>query len=75
MAVRDRREALLPAMLELADVAPVTVRRPVRGLLWISGRLRVLSLRVARRAALRIAAEVPDERLLDVGHGEVLLRM
>lgn len=74
-AVRDRGEALLPAMLELADVAPVTVRRPVRGLLWISGRLRVLPLRVARRAALRIAAEVPDERLLDVGHDEVLLRL
>ncbi|MHC1561905.1 DUF2470 domain-containing protein [Actinomycetospora sp. C-140] len=73
--VRERGEALLPVMLELADVAPVTVRRPVRGLLWISGRLRVLPLRVARRAALRIAAEHPDERLLDVGHGETLLRL
>jgi hypothetical protein len=75
VAVRERGDALLPVMLELADVAPVTVRRPVRGLLWISGRLRVLPLRVARRAALRIAAEQPDERLLDVGHGETLLRL
>lgn len=75
LRVRERGDALLPVMLELADVAPVTVRRPVRGLLWISGRLRVLPLRVARRAALRIAAEQPDERLLDVGHGEVLLRL
>ena len=57
-------------MLELSDVAPVSVRGPVRGLLWVSGRLRVLPLRVARRAALRIAAEQPDERLLDVGHGD-----
>ena len=32
-------------------------------------------LRVARRAALRIAGEQPDERLLDVGHGDVLLRL
>jgi hypothetical protein len=75
LAARGRADALLPVMLELADVAPVTVRRPVRGLLWLSGRLRVLPLRVARRAALRIAAEQPDERLLDVGHGEVLLRL
>jgi hypothetical protein len=75
LAVRERGEALLPVMLELADVAPVTVRRPVRGLLWISGRLRVLPLRVARRAALRVAAEQPDERLLDIGHGETLLRL
>lgn len=75
LRVRDRGDALLPVMLELADVAPVRVRRPVRGLLWISGRLRLLPLRVARRAALRIAAEQPDERLLDVGHGEALLRL
>jgi uncharacterized protein DUF2470 len=75
LAARERGDALLPVMLELSDVAPVSVRRPVRGLLWISGRLRVLPLRVARRAALRIAAEQPDERLLDVGHGETLLRL
>ena len=75
LAARERGDGLLPVMLELADVAPVTLRRPVRGLLWLSGRLRVLPLRVARRAALRIAAEQPDERLLDVGHGEVLLRL
>lgn len=75
LAARERGDALLPVMLELSDVAPVAVRRPVRGLLWVSGRLRVLPLRVARRAALRIAAEQPDERLLDVGHGETLLRL
>lgn len=72
---RSRGETQLPVMLELTDTAPVAVRQPVRGLLWISGRLRVLPERVARRAALRIAAEQPDERLLDVGHGEVLLRL
>ena len=62
-------------MLELTDSAPLPVRQPVRGLVWIAGRVRVLPARVARRAALRIAAEVADERLLDVGHADVLLRM
>lgn len=75
LAVRERGAEQLPVMLELADTAPVTLRQPVRALLWISGRLRVLPTRVARRAALRIAGERPDERLLDVGHGESLLRL
>lgn len=65
----------LPVMMELTDTAPVAVRQPVRGLVWVSGRVRVLPARVARRAALRIAAELPDERLLDVGHADVLLRL
>lgn len=75
LAVRERGAAQLPVMLELADTAPVDLRQPVRALLWISGRLRVLPTRVARRAALRIAGERPDERLLDVGHGACLLRL
>ncbi|MDL5154717.1 DUF2470 domain-containing protein [Actinomycetospora termitidis] len=65
----------LPVMLELTDSAPVPVRQPVRGLVWVCGRVRVLPTRVARRAALRIAADHPDERLLDVGHSDVLLRL
>ena len=75
LLARERGSAQLPVMLELGDVAPVAVRQPVRGLVWISGRLRLLPLRVARRAALRIAGEHPDERLLDVGHSDVLLRL
>ena len=70
-----RTREYLPAMLELTDSAPLPVRRPVRGLVWIAGRVRVLPARVARRAALRIAADAADERLLDVGHSDVLLRM
>ncbi len=65
----------LPVMLELTDSAPLPLRQPVRGLVWIAGRVRVLPTRVARRAALRIAADAADERLLDVGHSDVLLRM
>ena len=72
---RARRSGAVPVMLELTDTAPTRVREPVRGLVWISGWLRVLTDRTARRAALRIAAEAPDERLLDIGHGEVLLRL
>lgn len=75
LAVRERGAEQLPVMLELADAAPVELRQPVRALLWISGRLRLLPARVARRAALRIAGERPDERLLDVGHGDCLLRL
>src|ERR1700712_714345 len=70
-----RARAYLPAMLELTDSAPLPVRQPVRGLVWIAGRFRVLPARVAHRAALRIAADAADERLLDVGHSDVLLRM
>jgi hypothetical protein len=70
-----RAREYLPAMLELTDSAPLPVRQPVRGLVWIAGRVRVLPARVARRAALRIAADAPDERLLDIGRTDVLLRM
>jgi hypothetical protein len=75
VVVRARAQEYLPVMLELTDTAPLPVRQPVRGLVWIAGRVRVLPARVARRAALRIAAEAADERLLDVGHADVLLRL
>jgi hypothetical protein len=70
-----RTREYLPVMLELTDSAPLPVRQPVRGLVWVAGRVRVLPIRVARRAALRIAADSADERLLDVGHSDALLRM
>lgn len=75
LVCETREREYLPGMLELTDSAPIPVRQPVRGLVWVAGRLRVLPARVARRAALRIAADSPDERLLDVGHSDVLLRM
>lgn len=75
LVVRTRAREYLPVMLELTDSAPLPLRQPVRGLVWVCGRVRVLPTRVARRAALRIAAEAPDERLLDVGHSDVLLRL
>src|SRR6195952_4052712 len=78
LVARPAPRESLPAMPELTDSAPLPLRQPVRGLVWIAGRVRVLPARVARRAALRIAADAADaadERLLDVGPSDVLLRM
>jgi hypothetical protein len=63
------------AMVELADTAPVPLREPVRGLLWFTGWIRALSDDEARRAAITVAEERPDPRLLDVGHGATMLQL
>ncbi|APU12204.1 MULTISPECIES: DUF2470 domain-containing protein [Actinoalloteichus] len=65
----------LAAMIEVADTAPVALREPVRGLLWISGLLSVLPETAARAVAVNIAESRPDPRLLDVGHDMVVLRL
>jgi hypothetical protein len=62
-------------MLELADRAPVDLREPVRGLLWITGWLWLPDPRAARRAAVQVADVHPHERLLDLGHGATLVRL
>jgi Protein of unknown function (DUF2470) len=62
-------------MLELADRAPVDLREPVRGLLWIIGWLWLPNARAGRRMALQIADERPQDRLLDLGHGATLVRL
>jgi hypothetical protein len=61
------------AMIELTDTAPVALRRPVRGLLWITGWLRALDPQQARQAAVEVVAHRCDERLLDLGYGSRLL--
>jgi hypothetical protein len=65
----------LTVILEIADMAPVALREPTRGLLWLTGWLRPLNHIAARTAAVRVAEERPDPRLLDVGHGMSLLRL
>lgn len=65
----------LTVALELTDAAPVPLREPVRGLLWITGWLRTLTSEAARADAVAVAEERPDPRLLDVGHGSALLRL
>lgn len=61
------------AMVELTDIAPVALREPVRGLLWITGWLRVLIPDQGRKLATQWAEHRHDPRLLDVGHTASLL--
>ncbi|SFA83738.1 Protein of unknown function [Amycolatopsis marina] len=67
--------AEVAVMLELTDRAPVELREPIRGLLWITGWLRRLDERAARARAVSIVEDRPDPRLLDVGHGLSVLRL
>jgi hypothetical protein len=63
------------AMLEIADQAPVPLREPVRGLLWLTGWISALDGQEARDEILAIADVRPDHRLLDAGHGASVLRL
>jgi Domain of unknown function (DUF2470) len=63
------------AMAEIVDLAPVPLREPVRGLLWITGWLRAVPAAQARDIALRVAESRADPRLLDLGHGATMLRL
>jgi hypothetical protein len=63
------------AMAEIVDLAPVPLREPVRGLLWITGWLRPVPLAAARDIALDIAETRADPRLLDLGHGAAMVRL
>lgn len=65
----------LGAVLEVADPAPVRLREPVRGLLWLTGWIRVLGADEARQAVLDVAEHRPDPRLLDAGHGATVLKL
>ncbi|HEU5473228.1 MAG TPA: DUF2470 domain-containing protein [Actinophytocola sp.] len=62
-------------LAEIVDLAPVPLREPVRGLLWVTGWLRVLDGATARDVALIVAESRADPRLLDLGHGAVLLQL
>ena len=74
-AVRAAPRTGLPVMLELTDTAPVALREPVRGLLWISGWLVAPGPSYARRLALDVARDRPHPALLDLGHGSSMLRL
>jgi hypothetical protein len=54
------------AVLELADYAPLPLREPVRSLVWIRGRLDQVPLPDVPGLLDRIAAENPNEALLQV---------
>jgi hypothetical protein len=67
--------AEVTAMLEIADQAPVPLREPVRGLLWLTGWVTALDDEEARQEILAVADVRPDHRLLDAGHGASALRL
>lgn len=62
-------------MLELADPAPVNLREPVRGLLWITGHLTAVDPARARRIAVGLAEHHPHPALLELGHGATMVRL
>lgn len=63
------------AMAEVVDMAPVPLREPVRGLLWITGWLRAVPPAAARDIAVRLSEIKADPRLLDLGHGATMVRL
>lgn len=65
----------LPAVLELTDHAPLTLREPVRSLVWLRGTLHAVPDYESRILADDVAAEHPHPALLDLGHTSVLLRL
>ncbi|WP_197319457.1 DUF2470 domain-containing protein [Saccharomonospora sp. NB11] len=77
VGLRGEASAELAVTLEITDQSPVSLRQPVRGLLWLTGWLRGLDRDTARAKAVSIAesSAEPDPRLLDVGHDLALLRL
>ncbi|MGV9745054.1 DUF2470 domain-containing protein [Rhodococcus zopfii] len=63
----------LPAVLELTDHSPLTLRNPVRSLIWLNGSLHPVDN--PRELAAEVAEDLPHPELLDVGHGTELLRL
>ncbi len=64
-----------PAVVELTDRAPLPLREPVRSLIWLRGTLRPVPADLLRPLVVAVAAERPDDALLDVGHRTTLLQL
>ncbi|MCR5978874.1 DUF2470 domain-containing protein [Gordonia jinghuaiqii] len=65
----------VPAMLEVTDWAPIDLRERVRSVIWLNGTLHAVPRDLERDLAIEIAAEHPDDGLLDIGHGASMLRL
>ncbi|MBD8506958.1 DUF2470 domain-containing protein [Hoyosella sp. G463] len=65
----------VPALLELADTAPLELREPVRSLIWLRGQLTTLDPDDVPAIAARLLDARPDESLLDLGHTTALVRI
>jgi hypothetical protein len=63
------------AVLELTDYAPLPLRKPVRSLVWIRGRLRQVAAAELRAVLDLIAVDDPNPALLQVGSEFTLLRL
>jgi len=68
-------ESGVQAVLELTDRTPLPLREPVRALVWLRGRIRVVHAGTQRMLASSVAGEHPHPALLDVGHTTTLLRL
>ncbi|QLY31127.1 DUF2470 domain-containing protein [Nocardia huaxiensis] len=64
-----------PGVLELTDHAPVTVREPVRALVWLRGWVHTVPTHAQRALAAAVAEDHPNPALLDIGHTTTLLRL
>ncbi|WP_227997883.1 DUF2470 domain-containing protein [Nocardia australiensis] len=64
-----------PAVLELTDHSPLTLREPVRALVWLRGWVRSVPAQAQRALASEVAKDNPHPALLDVGHTATLLRV
>lgn len=73
--VLERLHGGLAVMLELADPAPVELREPIRGLLWITGTLSAVPPQRARRIAVGLAERNPHPTLLELGHGATMVHL
>lgn len=65
----------VPAMLELTDRSPLSLREPVRSLAWLTGAVFPLCPEHVRELAEQIATVNPHPALLDVGHTTTLLTL
>lgn len=74
-AMREHLFGELPAVLSVLDPAPIPLREPVRGRLWLTGVLRVLDGKKARDEVLSVAEDRPDGRLLEAGHRATVARL
>jgi hypothetical protein len=75
VAVALEEEADRSTVLMVSDRAPVPLRDSLRAQLWLSGWLTPVRPADQRAAALDFAEVRPDEHLLDVGRGALLLRL
>jgi hypothetical protein len=68
-------EAGAPAVLELTDHSPLTLREPVRALVWLRGWVRTVPPQAQHALASEVAKDHPHPGLLDVGYTATLLRV